>query len=580
MSVKLIPHPGGRSRHWYVDISVPAALHDIVGTGRIRRSTHTPDRVRALAEGARIEAQLRAEWAARAGNETRTPAGPPLGDGPHVLNRLPSSPDRIPAQPVALFPALIWGICAMRMAQPGKREVDVRTLSREDRTQDQYHDGLLNRALGYAKDVACLIAPDDPLLPDCVLAFAETERTNHDAISAIGNRNGARFDATEPPCALLSAMIPVYQDYKSGSVDARSVSKAVSVWNRLMAFVGDVPLGEVTAHDIYRFLDDRLHAENRPWSQTYVDGFAQRTLREMFALARTHGHMHADNPLNHLETTPKISKREEKARKRPRFPYTVAQLNTLFASDWYDPNATQWRGKMATDLALRYWGPPISLCHGPRVREMTQLLNSDFMVCENVLLMTIQLELMASDDATPESIPQLPERKLKSESARRTLPVHPQLLALGFADFVRDSQAKHPPGTPLFPSAVPDEGGKAPLWGRAYEEAFLRFVRDWLGFGPGYGNHSFRHLFEDRVRDAQVINGTWPAGLGEFLSGRRLPRDADKGIFRQQSSAIDYGNGFIAAHVQRFIAQIDFAEVVFPPAYREWLACRTGRSHQ
>ncbi|WP_233850931.1 hypothetical protein [Paraburkholderia sp. HD33-4] len=568
-----------------------------------------PARAQTLASDTNIEAGSRAGRLVRAENEqgTQVPtkSAAPGESRPPGLPR-PQEYDS-PGKPTALSHSVVTRICAMRMADWEKTLHDDRNINTGDKARDRIAakelaremrpfsrrmermtrtviargsaarawDSLKELALEYAEDAAYLVAPDDPLLPEFVLAFAETERAAHDVIAAILDGKGAKFNVPESSGALLSAMIPVYVAHKSRSVDAKSVSKALSVWNRLIAFVGDIPLDNVTAHDIYRFLEARLNTDQKPWSQGYVDGFVRQALREMFALARTQGRMHADNPLHHLEVTPKISKQERKERTKPRFPYTVAQVNALFTSDWYDPNATHWRGKMATDLALRYWGPPISLCHGPRVREMAQLVNSDFTVCEDVLLMTIQIKLDDADDPSSESTLQLPERKLKNESAFRTLPVHPQLLALGFAEFVLESQAQHPPGTPLFPSAVPDEGGKAPLWGRAYEQAFLRFVRDTLGFGHGYGNHSFRHLFEDRLRDAQLLHGAWPAGLGEFVSGRRLPRAVDRDIFRPQSSAVDYGNGYVAAHIERFVAQIDFEGVVFPPPYAEWLGRRT-----
>ncbi|WP_248321605.1 DUF6538 domain-containing protein [Caballeronia sp. Sq4a] len=632
MSVKLIPHPSGRSRNWYVDIFVPLSLQAVAGTGRVRRSTGTADRVKARAEGARIEADLRATWLAlkaaktpadssaqaSSGTAMATPTGsdfqplesPPVLDGSHsAASKRPDVYDS-PGKPIALSPALIRRICAMRMADWEHTHHFDRAIKTGDTDNDRQRDKLAAKELArdaksfsrrltrmtrtvlargqtarawrsleenareYAEDAAYLIAADDPLLPDFVLAFAETERSAQETFAMILSGKAAQFDVPESSGALLSAMIPVYEKHKRGAVESKSISKSVSVWKRLIAFVGDVPLGEVSAHDIYRFLEDRLHAENKPWGQTYVSGFAQRTLREFFGLARTHGHMSTDNPMNQLETTPKISKEEQRKREKRRYPFTAAQLNKVFASDWYDPNARHWSGGMATDLGMRYWGPIISLCHGFRVRELTQLVNSDFAFCDGILLVTVQMVLEATDDPALESTAQLPLRTLKNESAVRTVPVHPQLCALGFADFVREKQALHPPGTPLFPSAIPDENGEDPKWGRAYEQAFLRHVRDRLAFGPGHGNHSFRHLFEDRVRDAQVINGTWPVGLGEFFSGRRLPRAADKAIFLQHSSAIDYGDGYKAEHVQRYIAQITFEGVVFPTPYAEWLARR------
>ncbi|CAH34763.1 hypothetical protein D0U02_15065 [Burkholderia pseudomallei] len=39
--------------------------------------------------------------------------------------------------------------------------------------------------------------------------------------------------------------------------------------------------------------------------------------------------------------------------------------------------------------------------------------------------------------------------------------------------------------------------------------------------------------------------------VGDFVSGRRLPRAIDRDIFRQQGSAIDYGDRRIATHDHR-----------------------------
>ncbi|MGR5342315.1 hypothetical protein ACPV50_20665, partial [Vibrio astriarenae] len=87
------------------------------------------------------------------------------------------------------------------------------------------------------------------------------------------------------------------------------------------------------------------------------------------------------------------------------------------------------------------------------------------------------------------------------------------------------------------------------LWGRAYEQAFLRHVRERLAFGPGFGNHSFRHTIEDKIRDAQLLEGVWPAGLSQFYTGRKLPRDSDKTLLRLQGSEIDYGKGYNPMHM-------------------------------
>ncbi|TDG05120.1 hypothetical protein E1N52_27185 [Paraburkholderia guartelaensis] len=573
MSVQLIPHPSGRSRNWYVRIYVPVEVQDLVGQEEVRRSTRTANRTEALAVGASIEAKLRAEWRQLA--KTKANAHAPRD------------------KPLPLTPAAIERICASRLADWAMTDDDRVTIGidDEDEAKSKQHSATVSddmrsvlargpkspdwnhvaeMATEYAEDMGHRVAPGDPLLPQFVRAFAQAERTAQEVIATRNDGRDASFPVPDAPGEKLSVMIDAYETHRKGVVDPKTVSKSVSIWRRLIAFLGDVALDDVTSNDIYRFFHDRLHAQTDNWSQGYVDGHAKRALREFFALARTQGRAHSENPLDRLETTPKLPKKEQEKRLKPRHPFTTEQLNTLFASAWYDLENNYLRGKMTTDLAGRYWCPLISTCHGLRVREVVQLVNSDFLFVDDVLLVTFQTELTGNDEDEDDDA--LPERKLKNTAARRTIPVHPRLCNLGLADFVRLMQTQHPPGTPMFPSAIPEPGGKNPVWGRAYEQAFLRHVRDKLGFGSGYGNHSFRHQLEDRVRDAQVTHGAWPAGLGEFLTGRHLPRAADRSIFREQSSAIEYGDGYSPARILRFVDQIGLEGVVFPPPYAKWLA--------
>ena len=97
--------------------------------------------------------------------------------------------------------------------------------------------------------------------------------------------------------------------------------------------------------------------------------------------------------------------------------------------------------------------------------------------------------------------------------------------------------------SPCFPSALPDGDSELPMWGRSFEESFLRYVRDKLAFGNGYGSHSFRHTLEDCLRNIQLVE-VWPAGLGQLYSGRAAPSDKDKDYFRELGSEKYYGKGF------------------------------------
>ncbi|SDE01964.1 DUF6538 domain-containing protein [Paraburkholderia lycopersici] len=363
----------------------------------------------------------------------------------------------------------------------------------------------------------------------------------------------------------LSDVTPLYTKRLAIS-DSKTRSTSLSRWQRFVDFCRDKPLSKVTSTDVYGFLESRLHANEQPWSMSYCS-VAKRSLAEAFALAKTRG-LCTHNPANELDTMPKISASEEKKRKKPRYPYSVSQLNILFASDWYKPEAQNWRQRVKWDLGARYWVPLVCLFHGLRIREALQLCVSDVEFGVHPLL-RIQVEVEAAGDGDTDG---LPTRRLKNEATKRAVPVHPVLVQLGFCEFVWKAK-EFGERSPLFPSSLPEKGGKDPMWGRAYEQRFVPFVRDALAFGRGFGTHSFRHTLEDCLRNAQ-LEELWPAGLGQYYSGRTLPSDKDKEFFRQMGSERLYGEGFDPSRILRYVEKIQYAGLTLPPPFQQWLGGR------
>lgn len=363
----------------------------------------------------------------------------------------------------------------------------------------------------------------------------------------------------------LSDVTPLYEKQLS-TKDRKSQTTSLSCWSRFVEFCADKLLMKVGTSDVFDFLEYRLNAEVKPWTMTYC-GLVRRRLGEAFAIAKTKG-LCAHNPALELEVLPKIKVSEEKKRKKPRYPYTVPQLNVLFKSAWYDPAASNWRGKMKLDLGARYWIPLLSLFHGFRVREPLQLSVADI-VMEDVALVKIQVD----EDGSDAQDGGLPERRVKTDATKRTVPIHPTLLALGFLVFVQAAR-KHGPNAPLFPSSVPEKSSESPMWGRAYEQRLVPFVRDTLGFGSGFGNHSFRHTVEDALRNIQYRSGAWPAGLSAFYTGRLTPRPEDRGVVHNVGSEIDYGNGGDPNLMLPWIARLEYPGLQLPAPFEQWLAGR------
>lgn len=192
------------------------------------------------------------------------------------------------------------------------------------------------------------------------------------------------------------------------------------------------------------------------------------------------------NPVDGLNVTDAVAAEDK------RDPFTVDQLNSLFRSGpWGGPKEDREIDP------LRYWGPLVALFQGMRRGEIAQLHVADVEELEGEMVIHVR--------------PSADGKRVKSAAGRRVLPVHPELVKLGFLSYVdRQRTAGH---KQLFPNEVPNKSGH---WGDPLGKWFSRHVEA-LGFeGARLGMHSFRHNFEDALR-AAGLHGT---PIGQELAGR------------------------------------------------------------
>lgn len=575
----------GRSRNFYVRLVAPSAVQPYLPKSEhtFRKSTGTADRERAVVVASELIAAKRKEWFAL------------LQSVKMENSTVPTTLNSRLIQQIAGARLQSW-VETDRLERFGDEGIDEEELAAMDefcRYTDTVMRSVLAQAKGSSKwshvvadvlewcsTLGYEIESSDPQFPLLVRAFAKAERS---AQQFIASRNRGdepdEVKVVEPAGTCLSEMTTRFIEWKSKSAGPKPVSMAVSIWNRFIAFKGDVFLNDVSSNDIFEFFSERLFTDTAPWSQGYVNGHAKRALNDFFLLAQTLSLMSVDNPVANLKLMPKLSDKEMKSRLKPRYPFSNRKLNILFASNWYKPNSSRFTGKLRDDLAVRFFGPLIGALHGSRIREVLQLMTGDVLEVDGVLCFKFQIEIPEGDFDSSEAVRtepatdvELPERNLKNSSVLRTIPVHPKLIELGFGKFVSERRKVFGPAEPLFPSSVPNPGGKSPMWGRAFEQSFLRYVRDTLNFGSGYAYHSFRHQFEDRIRDSQAVEGVWPAGLGQFLSGRKLSRDADRAFFRDVGSEGAYGLGYRASSLLPYLEKLDFRGIEFPKPFYEWLS--------
>jgi integrase len=116
-------------------------------------------------------------------------------------------------------------------------------------------------------------------------------------------------------------------------------------------------------------------------------------------------------------------------------------------------------------------------------------------------------------------------KKTKTKNARRMLPVHPELVRLGFLEYV--GQRRTAKGTQLWEGEKPNNTDQ---WGDGFSDWFGRQIKEHNFNGTRLGLHSFRHNFEDALREAE-LHGT---ALGAELAGRTKGGDTSN----------NYGSGY------------------------------------
>jgi integrase len=193
-----------------------------------------------------------------------------------------------------------------------------------------------------------------------------------------------------------------------------------------------------------------------------------------------------------------------------RLPFTLGQIRTFFASDFYAESTKQPPPYAHDKSGWRFWLPLICLFMGMRPNEAAQMHVQDV---KRTSKGTPYLDIIstADDDA---SDPAVSNKMLKTATSRRKIPLHPELIAIGFLQFLEDR--KKSGSTRLFPDLKPDKYGNHawyPL--KRFNETYLPKA---IKLEPRQSFYSFRHSWRDALRridappDALQALGGWKQG--------------------------------------------------------------------
>lgn len=221
-----------------------------------------------------------------------------------------------------------------------------------------------------------------------------------------------------------------------------------------------------------------------------------------------------------------------KDKRKKVFPFSTDQMNLLFQSPLFtgcesDKAPRFWH--KAGDVKVRdhrYWVPLIMLYSGARPAEIGQLSTSDIREVEQTWLMDI------TETADGE------ERKsLKTDSSRREVPIHKELIRLGLLDYVETIRALG--HTRLFPFAVRNTRGQMMA---DFSREFGRYLaRIRIKDGKGLSLYSFRHGAFDALRRAGYLDEQFNFIFGH-VSGNRVTRGygvLNQGMLEQRAELVN-----------------------------------------
>lgn len=129
----------------------------------------------------------------------------------------------------------------------------------------------------------------------------------------------------------------------------------------------------------------------------------------------------------------------------------------------------------------RYWIPLISMYSGLRIDEACQLYKEDIRDVNQIPCIDVNCNK---------------DKKLKTLSSARVLPVHPKLIELGFLEYVQSVEHER-----LWPNLY-----RRPLGGFSgkFGQWYCRFNRQCITTDPYKTYHSFRHSICDTLKQAGV----------------------------------------------------------------------------
>ncbi len=325
----------------------------------------------------------------------------------------------------------------------------------------------------------------------------------------------ARLDGNKQPtpqAPLPVRLQPTLTDYLNVWASAKirpqktldTVSFMVRLWNELM---GDNAAATITRTDVKVFRDKLL-------TRKRATETIKNRLGLLCAVVNTY---YEENDIeevsNPFENIPVQDNGQHVRALKDRRAFEMAELNKLFSCTVFTEHKLP-RGQVGESL---YWMPLMGPFVGARIEELAQMRLADIEIINGVW----SLRICNLDSDT---------QKLKNSNSFRRVPIHDELIKLGFLRYV--CELKRCGEERLFPTLRNDN--KYGIWSNATGQSFGRMLTRMGLTSAQLDYHSFRYNFKQRlslcgvdpeVRDA--LAGHWKAkdGVGTYMKAANAQYD-------------------------------------------------------
>lgn len=499
---------------------VPADVVQAYGKAFVAESLGTSDRREAnRRKAARLHA-LEEEWAAlrRAGSSAAPPEIEPVRPPARTIDELtPEQMARLRAR--VRDDIVAWDDETRRNDLRSRRESDYAG-------QDSWHTTIMEDATGHGgrridtraadKHAAEALAglglkavPRSKAVANARAAYLEGLRA---AMAEIRKRDAEGWDFIDgavpevrpaealpaPRGTLEGPSLDVLRENWERQNSPRDSSRreARTVVRMLEKITGTLPAGHIEKRHIVEFRDARM-AEGIKGATVQKQ---LNLLRPIFGCAVNDGIIKA-NPLDGVKA-PKSKGGGDKAR----IPFALDDLRALFTSGPYANPATRRDDREQA----QFWVPLLALWTGARQSELVQLLTKD----------------IGSEGGIPFiHITDGEGKTVKTANSKRRIPVHRELIACGFLEFVNGMRRTG--AERLFPAFASAEGRAT---GASFSQWFTRYRREAGITDRRKVFHSFRHGFKDACRTCGIsaehhdrITGHGSRSVGDGYGGGEFP---------------------------------------------------------